>query len=546
MWLLLACTTGAPSPADSTGHQEASATDGCNGADDDGDGAVDEDPDRLWWTDGDGDGFGIGDPVAACAPPTASAPASGDCNDADPATFPGNDESCDGRDNDCDGAIDDGLAASTPAWADQDRDGSGDPDAPTDTCGLYPGWVDNALDCDDRDPTAPVFVSQSGADGATGRVEAPLVRIAEALGRAPACVWVDDGAWIEDLDLGTVEVQLRSRHGSAATTLLGAGGSSVITVAGGQTLATTIEGFAIVGGQGHAYGFDSVWNDGVRDYALHQSERRGGGVLIDAGAGASLREVVFTANVLPLYETTYTGASTQTDVDVRFGLGGGLYLNSGTADLTDVSFVDNEAAYGGGIGVAGGVTLTGRRLRFLGNTSNVGPAIMSNRGDVDLSNVLVDGTDALWDAGGIYLYGVDGEAGALRLVNATVVDTEAAIITEGNGSVELVNTLVVGNDWGLYDVGAATGTPATWRVSWTNLYANTSADAVGVGFTPGQDGNVSSSPLFEALSTDKDPDNDDLRLGVGSPARDAGDPDREDPDGSRSDMGAYGGPEAWP
>ena len=36
--------------------------------------------------------------------------------------------------------------------------------------------------------------------------------------------------------------------------------------------------------------------------------------------------------------------------------------------------------------------------------------------------------------------------------------------------------------------------------------------------------------------------NDDLTLAAGSPAIDAGDPSISDPDGSRSDIGAFGGP----
>ncbi len=39
----------------------------------------------------------------------------------------------------------------------------------------------------------------------------------------------------------------------------------------------------------------------------------------------------------------------------------------------------------------------------------------------------------------------------------------------------------------------------------------------------------------------------DWTLGPGSPAIDAGPPDALDPDGTRADLGAYGGPDgAWP
>lgn len=71
-----------------------------------------------------------------------------DCDDLDPARFPGAPESCDGRDDDCDREIDEELPHS--AWfADADGDGYGS-DHPTFTCdGPPPGHVGNHADCDD-------------------------------------------------------------------------------------------------------------------------------------------------------------------------------------------------------------------------------------------------------------------------------------------------------------------------------------------------------------------------------------------------------------
>jgi hypothetical protein len=60
----------------------------------------------------------------------------------------------------------------------------------------------------------------------------------------------------------------------------------------------------------------------------------------------------------------------------------------------------------------------------------------------------------------------------------------------------------------------------------------------------GIDGHVVADPGFVSWSADGDCSNDDLRLASGSALRDAGDPKILDPDGSRSDIGAYGGPEA--
>ncbi|MEZ4472994.1 MAG: putative metal-binding motif-containing protein [bacterium] len=67
-------------------------------------------------------------PARAAAFPRGGRGAACDCDDADPALYPGADEVCDGADNDCDGHVDEGF--------DQDADG-------TTTCGG---------DCDDAHP----------------------------------------------------------------------------------------------------------------------------------------------------------------------------------------------------------------------------------------------------------------------------------------------------------------------------------------------------------------------------------------------------------
>jgi hypothetical protein len=93
-------------------------------------------------TDGDGDGY------TGCE---------GDCDDADPITYPGASEVCDGNDNDCDGTVDSGIdddgdgvddlcdncvALPNSDQADRDGDGVGDP---CDTC---PDDPDNDADGD--------------------------------------------------------------------------------------------------------------------------------------------------------------------------------------------------------------------------------------------------------------------------------------------------------------------------------------------------------------------------------------------------------------
>jgi len=83
----------------------------CDGVDNDCDLAVD---DGLaysdWYADNDGDGFGDANAVVSlCAQPKGFIADATDCDDANPARFPGAPELCNLEDDDCDGVEDDGC-----------------------------------------------------------------------------------------------------------------------------------------------------------------------------------------------------------------------------------------------------------------------------------------------------------------------------------------------------------------------------------------------------------------------------------------------------
>jgi uncharacterized protein (TIGR03382 family) len=131
---------------DAVADTHPTATERCNGADDDCDGRTDE-PDAAdataWYADLDGDGYG--DPLAgslACDMPDGSVADDTDCDDGDPAVNPSAEEVWyDGVDQDCDGND-----------ADQDGDGW---DAPTDCddtdAAVFPGAEDVFYDGVDSD-----------------------------------------------------------------------------------------------------------------------------------------------------------------------------------------------------------------------------------------------------------------------------------------------------------------------------------------------------------------------------------------------------------
>ncbi len=80
------------------------------------------------------------------------APASVDCDDGDATVYPGATEVCeDGVDNDCDGIIDDSGIGARNYYADEDRDGYGDPLRTEFACpsAAPEGWSEQSGDCDD-------------------------------------------------------------------------------------------------------------------------------------------------------------------------------------------------------------------------------------------------------------------------------------------------------------------------------------------------------------------------------------------------------------
>jgi hypothetical protein len=123
----------------------------CDGADQDCDGSVDEDPLPFWFLDADGDGYGdAANALADCTGAPGYVDNADDCDDESAATNPASEEVCDGKDNNCDGGVDEGWP--TDAWyRDADDDGYGDAGTFLASCYQPAGYVESWLDCDDGD-----------------------------------------------------------------------------------------------------------------------------------------------------------------------------------------------------------------------------------------------------------------------------------------------------------------------------------------------------------------------------------------------------------
>jgi len=127
-----------------------SATETCNGQDDDCDGDTDEGLRSTAWRDLDGDGFGDRAVSAElCSIPAGWTADDTDCDDSSAAIHPGAAETCNYIDDDCDGAEDEGVTATF--YLDDDGDGFGDPDRSLEDCTAPTDYVADDTDCDDDD-----------------------------------------------------------------------------------------------------------------------------------------------------------------------------------------------------------------------------------------------------------------------------------------------------------------------------------------------------------------------------------------------------------
>ena len=252
--------------------------------------------------------------------------------------------------------------------------------------------------------------------------------------------------------------------------------------------------------------------------------------------------------------------------------GGALYVEDieipNTLQIVDSHFEDNGATRGGAVctwdtdwviiertafegngGMHGGALYTQgndamvdiRASRFCDNLAEeFGGATFLTGDMVTLTNVVVQENHSYGNGGGVYVYNV----AAVDLTNNTFLGNSASdqggALFTGTSLVRSVNDIFAESHEGnaVYStVGSGSWTYGDWT---GNAPANAAGSAV-VDTTA--DGNLSEPPDFVDAAVDGLCD-DDLHLSSTSVLVDAGTPELLDPDGSRSDMGAYGGPGA--
>ena len=166
----------------------------CDGLRDDADDSLDPSSRGTFYTDGDGDGFGLeGSPVLACAAPagTTAEDDEFDCDDVSADIHPDALEVCDSIDNDCDGDIDDDDASRVggETWfIDYDGDTHGSTAYTTTACVVPTGYVDSTDDCDDLSSAV-----HPGADEVCDGIDNNCDGVTDGVTALDTTTWFIDG-----------------------------------------------------------------------------------------------------------------------------------------------------------------------------------------------------------------------------------------------------------------------------------------------------------------------------------------------------------------
>ncbi len=199
----------------------------------------------------------------------------------------------------------------------------------------------------------------------------------------------------------------------------------------------------------------------------------------------------------------------------RADSGGGMYLSDNfvTLTLTGVELSDNQAARGGGLYVRAS------------NVNIHNPVIARNRANSQGGGIRFGApqpyTDPCPCPPASPVVAVD-----FAVIDSNQADEGGALWSETPG-LSITSSILSGNQ---APAVVATGGDPVWSYNDTSP-----ASFAGMVDPTGSGGNISADPQFADQA---------FRLAGGSPCVNAGDPALADPDGSRADMGRFGGPEA--
>ncbi|MDP2313548.1 MAG: hypothetical protein Q8P41_11630 [Pseudomonadota bacterium] len=321
----------------------------------------------------------------------------------------------------------------------------------------------------------------------------------------------------ERIDYSAKTLDIYGVDGPEVTVIDGDLGGTVVRVVSGESLGTRLAGVTVRGGYNPSFASAiAVYQSSLRlDQAVLAGNGEAGSVLYAGDAfitanGLTVSDNATSAEGMAIYSSGGGLVGEDMDVDCD-GASYGVYQhNAATIDRSAFTCARGYAFYS----LHG--ELRAWRSSFTGGLAGIyaeetGPDTSQR---VVLANVYATGAT-----------GVDVRYLTMQITNSVLAGTEAGLNVIGVDAYSyLWNSIVLDSACGLQgDGGALT---VYYTNFWNNL-ANTCAVTADVPYA--------TDPRFVDYPSD-------LTLDQGSPMIDAGEPTWFDPDGSRSDVGVFGGP----
>jgi len=337
-----------------------------------------------------------------------------------------------------------------------------------------------------------------------------------------------------DLTFSGKGIYLKSEGGPYAVNIVGQWENVVFDIDNGEGPDCIVEGFRVTAGAGGWFCFTASGSSPViRNNIIEGSQTVG--IVINGGGSPLIKDNILIDHSGDGIEVNL-GSSPTIEGNLIYHSGGhAIFVDGGSRPIIRDNIVVSNTwgieASGAAEVIGNLVALNGKGIKHGRTVSNnvilynnsLGMRDAADNSSVKKNNIVVGSDD------GISLSTVF----FVELTNNVIVDCNKGIVVFGSNEPALArNNIIVNNETGVLCFPAQ-----EIDLRYNNVWGNSGGDYVGC--APGE-GSVSVDPGFV------DPANRHYALASTSQLIDAGDHMILDPDGTRSDIGAYGGPDALP